>query len=75
MNYELLIDDVREVSKDKLKEICMELDIRFTRALRNARTEISMFGMLCPGTYENLVELSKDKTAFEMLLINALKYD
>lgn len=75
MIYELLINDIQEVSKDKLKKISMELDNRFFRALKEAYAESLILGGMSPETYKNLLKIEKDRTFYEMLLINALKDD
>ena len=75
MIYELLINDIQEVSKDKLKKISMELDNRFFRALKGAYAESLILGGMSPETYKNLLKIEKDRTFYEMLLINALKDD
>lgn len=67
MNYELLLNDVKEVSKDKLKEITFELE-------RNQIQSIKELD-LSDESKKELIKLTKDRTFFDMLLINALKVD
>ena len=67
MNYELLLNDVKEVSKDKLKEISFELE-------RNQIQSIKELD-LSDESKKELIKLTKDRTFFDMLLINALKVD
>lgn len=63
MNYELLLEDVKEVSKDKLKEIAFNVE----------RSHWDKIHELQEAMTKELCQLSKDRTFFEMLLINSLK--
>lgn len=65
MNYELLLDAVKEVSKDKLKEISFKLDDQTIQAIKEMD--------LSEGEKRQLILISKDRAFFDMLLINALK--
>ena len=65
MNYELLLDAVKEVSKDKLKEISFKLDDQTIQAIKEMD--------LCEDEKRQLILMSKDRAVFDMLLINALK--
>ena len=65
MNYELLLDAVKEVSKDKLKEISFKLDEQTIQAIKEMD--------LSEDEKRQLILISKDRAFFDMLLINALK--
>lgn len=65
MNYELLLDAVKEVSKDKLKEISFKLDEQTIRAIKEMD--------LSEDEKRQLILIFKDRAFFDMLLINALK--
>ena len=65
MNYELLLDAVKEVSKDKLKEISFKLDDQTIQAIKEMD--------LSEDEKRQLILISKDRAFFDMLLINALK--
>ena len=65
MNYELLLDAVEEVSKDKLKEISFKLDDQTIQAIKEMD--------LSEDEKRQLILMSKDRAFFDMLLINALK--
>ena len=65
MNYELLLDAVEEVSKDKLKEISFKLDDQTIQAIKEMD--------LSEDEKQQLILMSKDRAFFDMLLINALK--
>ena len=65
LNYELLLEDVKEVSKDKLKEISFNVERSHWDKIHELQDEMT----------KELCQLSKDRTFFEMLLINALKED
>lgn len=65
MNYELLLDAVKEVSKDKLKEISFKLDDQTIQAIKEMD--------LSEDEKRQLILISKDRASFDMLLINALK--
>ena len=61
MNYELLLDAVKEVSKDKLKEISFKLDDQTIQAIKEMD--------LSEDEKRQLILIA----FFDMLLINALK--
>ena len=65
MNYELLLDAVKEVSKDKLKEISFKLDDQTIQTIKEMD--------LSEDEKRQLILMSKDIAFFDMLLINALK--
>lgn len=65
INYELLLEDVKEVSKAKLKEIAFNVERSHWDRIHELQEEMT----------KELCQLSKDRTFFEMLLINALKED
>lgn len=65
INYELLLEDVKEVSKNKLKEIAFNVERSHWDKIHELQEEMT----------KELCQLSKDRTFFEMLLINALKED
>lgn len=65
MNYELLLDAVKEVSKDKLKEISFKLDEQTIQTIKEMD--------LGEDEKRQLILISKDRAFFDMLLINALK--
>ena len=65
MNYGMLLEDVKAVSKDKLKEVSFRVDEEFIQYVkeRNIDDDIK----------KDLIKKSKDRACFDMLLINALK--
>lgn len=65
MNYGILLEDVKEVSKDKLKEIAFKIDDEFIRATKELNID--------DESKKQLLKMSKDRAFFDMLLINALK--
>ena len=65
INYELLLDAVKEVSKDKLKKISFKLDDQTIQAIKEMD--------LSEDEKRQLILMSKDRAFFDMLLINALK--
>lgn len=67
MNYELLLNDIKEVSKDKLKEITFELERKQIQSIKELD--------LSDESKKELIKLTKDRTFFDMLLINGLKVD
>ena len=70
MNYELLLEDIKEVSKDKLKEIAFNVERSNWDKIHELQDKINE---LHEETTKELCQLSKDRTFFEMLLINSLK--
>lgn len=65
MNYALLLGDVKECSKDKLKELIFELSQRDYQSIKEL--DIS------DDIKKELIVMSQNRTFFEMLLVNALK--
>ena len=65
MNYALLLGDVKECSKDKLKELIFELSQRDCQSIKEL--DIS------DDVKKELIIMSQNRTFFEMLLVNALK--
>lgn len=65
MEYGMLLEDVKEVSKDKLKEVSFRVDEEFVQYVKelNIDDEIK----------KDLIKKSKDRAFFDMLLVNALK--
>ena len=65
MNYGMLLEDVKEVSKDKLKEVSFRVDEEFIQYVK----ELNIYDDI----KKDLIKKSKDRAFFDMLLINALK--
>ena len=65
MNYGTLLEDVKEVSKDKLKEVSFRVDEEFIKYVKELNIDDDI--------KKNLIKKSKDRAFFDMLLINALK--
>lgn len=65
MDYGMLLEDVKEVSKDKLKEFAFRIDDEFIRATKELDID--------DESKKQLLKMSKDRAFFDMLLINALK--
>lgn len=65
MNYGMLLEDVKEVSKDKLKEVSFRVDEEFIQYVKELNIDDDI--------KKDLVKKSKDRAFFDMLLINALK--
>lgn len=65
MNYGMLLEDVKEVSKDKLKEVSFRVDEEFTQYVKELNIDDDI--------KKDLIKKSKDRAFFDMLLINALK--
>lgn len=65
MNYSLLLGDVKECSKDKLKELIFELSQRDYQSIKEM--DIS------DDVKKELITMIQNRTFFEMLLVNALK--
>lgn len=65
MNYGMLLEDVKEVSKDKLKEVSFRVDEEFIQYVRELNIDDDI--------KKDLIKKSKDRAFFDMLLINALK--
>lgn len=66
MNYGMLLEDVKEVSKDKLKEVSFRVDEEFIQYVKELNIDDDI--------KKDLIKKSKDRAFFDMLLINALKY-
>ena len=67
MDYGMLLEDVKEVSKDKLKEFSFRVDDEFAKYVKELDID--------DETKKNLIKKSKDRAFIDMLLINALKED
>lgn len=65
MNYGMLLEDVKEVSKDKLKEVSFRVDEEFIQYVKELNIDDDI--------KKDLIKKSKDRAFFGMLLINALK--
>ena len=65
MDYGMLLEDVKEVSKDKLKEVSFRIDEEFVQYVKELNIDDDI--------KKNLIKKSKDRAFFDMLLINALK--
>lgn len=65
MDYALLLGDVKECSKDKLKELIFELSQRDYQSIKEM--DIS------DDVKKELITMIQNRTFFEMLLVNALK--
>lgn len=65
MNYGTLLEDVKEVSKDKLKEVSFRVDEEFIQYVKELNIDDDI--------KKDIIKKSKDRAFFDMLLINALK--
>ena len=65
MNYGMLLEEVKEVSKDKLKEVSFRVDEEFIQYVKELNIDDDI--------KKDLIKKSKDRAFFDMLLINALK--
>ncbi len=65
MNYGMLLEDVKEVSKDKSKEVSFRVDEEFIQYVKELNIDDDI--------KKDLIKKSKDRAFFDMLLINALK--
>lgn len=65
MNYGMLLEDVKEVSKDALKEVSFRIDEAFIQYIKELDIDYEI--------KKELIIKSKDRAFFDMLLINALK--
>lgn len=65
MNYGMLLEDVKEVSKDKLKEVSFRVDEEFIQYVKELNIDDDI--------KKDLIKKSKDRAFFDMLLINAPK--
>ena len=62
MNYGTLLEDVKEVSKDKLKEVSFRVDEEFIQYVKELNIDDDI--------KKNLIKKSKDRAFFDMLLTN-----
>lgn len=65
MNYGMLLEDVKEVSKDDLKEVSFRINEAFIQYIKELDIDYEI--------KKDLIIKSKDRAFFDMLLINALK--
>lgn len=65
MNYGMLLEDAKEVSKDALKEVSFRIDEAFIQYIKELDIDYEI--------KKELIIKSKDRAFFDMLLINALK--
>lgn len=65
MNYDMLLEDAKEVSKDVLKEVSFRIDEAFIQYVKELDIDYEI--------KKDLIIKSKDRAFFDMLLINALK--
>lgn len=65
MDYGVLLDSVRNASKDELKKVLFELDSRQIQEIKELNLD--------DQTTKELIKLSKDHTFLTMLIINAMK--
>ena len=65
MNYGMLLEDAKEVSKDVLKEVSFRIDEAFVQYVKELDIDYEI--------KKDLIIKSKDRAFFDMLLINALK--
>lgn len=67
MIYELLLEDIRKVSKNTVKRIIFELDQEKIEQIKSYK--------LRPEIERELILMQKDRSFLEMLLVNALMND
>lgn len=67
MIYELLLEDIRKVSKNTVKRIIFELDQEKIEQIKSYK--------LRPEIERELILMQKDRSFLEMLLVNALMDD
>ena len=65
MNYGMLLEDAKEVSKDALKEVSFRIDEAFIQYIKELDIDYEI--------KKELIIKSNDRAFFDMLLINALK--
>lgn len=65
MDYGMLLEDVKEVSKDALKEVSFRINEAFIQYIKELDIDYEI--------KKDLIIKSKDRAFFDMLLINALK--
>lgn len=64
VNYELLLRDVRDVSKDTMKKIIFDLEQEKIKEIKDLNLD--------PDITKKLILMQKDRTFLEMLLTNSL---
>ena len=64
VNYELLLRDVRDVSKDTMKKIIFDLEQEKIKEIKDLNLD--------PNVTKKLILMQKDRTFLEMLLTNSL---
>lgn len=64
VNYELLLRDVRDVSKDTMKKIIFDLEQEKIKEIKDLNLD--------PDVTKKLIIMQKDRTFLEMLLTNSL---
>lgn len=64
VNYELLLRDVRDVSKDTMKKIIFDLEQEKIKEIKDLNLD--------PDATKKLILMQKDRTFLEMLLTNSL---
>ena len=64
VNYELLLRDVRDVSKDTMKKIIFDLEQEKIKEIKDLNLD--------PDVTKKLILMQKDRTFLEMLLTNSL---
>lgn len=64
VNYELLLRDVRDVSKDTMKKIIFDLEQEKIKEIKDLNLD--------PDVTKKLILIQKDRTFLEMLLTNSL---
>lgn len=65
MDYGVLLDSVRNASKDELKKVLFELDSRQIQEIKKLNLDDQVT--------KELIKLSKDHTFLTMLIINSMK--
>lgn len=65
MDYGVLLDSVRNASKDELKKVLFELDSRQIQEIKELNLDDQVT--------KELIKLSKDHTFLTMLIINSMK--
>ena len=61
MNYGMLLEDVKEVSKDKLKEVSFRVDEEFIQYVKELNIDDDI--------KKDLIKKSKDRAFFDMLAV------
>jgi|GEM_PF-6264656 hypothetical protein len=64
VNYELLLRDVRDVSKDTMKKIIFDLEQEKIKEIKDLNLDTDVT--------KKLILMQKDRTFLEMLLTNSL---